>query len=289
MKRRRGAKVALGVAGAVVGAAVLLAGAGWLGLRIEPGPFPAHSETTPELAAVGLPSGLPEPVRRHYQVAMGDRIPQVETAVMWGRADFKVNGLWTPMRFKSYTVAGRDFRRDMEITWFGHPVLYGSDTYLAGEGRLDISGLVNVSEAGERIDQGQNLALWGEALYTTPSALVLDPRVRWEPVDAHTARLIVPFGDDEEALTAEFDPQSGLLRSVTGMRYRGQKATKTPWRGEFSEWRPLHGMEVPHRVEGIWEDEREPYAIFEIEGAEYNVDVSGKVPGNGQRAQGGAP
>lgn len=177
----------------------------------------------------------------------------------------------------------------MEITWFGRPVLYGSDTYLAGEGRLDISGLVNVSEAGKKIDQAQNLALWGEALYTTPSALVLDPRVSWEPVDAHTARLVVPFGEDEETLAARFDPDTGLLRSVSGMRYRGQETTKTPWRGEVSEWRTLHGMEVPHRVAGVWEDEREPYAIFEVEGAEYNVDVSDKVPEIGQRAQGGAP
>jgi hypothetical protein len=96
-------------------------------------------------------------------------------------------------------------------------------------------------------------------------------------MDAHTAHLIVPSREGEESLWVEFDPETGLMRSVSGMRYRGQEGTKTPWRGEFSEWRTLHGIKVPHQNVAIWVDEGRPYGIFRIEGAEYNVDVSGKV------------
>ena len=220
-----------------------LVGVGWLGLRVKPAPFPPHPERTPTLGTAELPSDLPEPVRRHFQATLGG-----------------------------------EFRRDMEITWFGIPVLRGTDAFLVGQGSLMITGLLNVSSRGGKLDQGQNLAMWAEAPFTTPSVLVLDPRARWEPIDAHTARLIVPFGDREETLRVEFDPETGLMRSVSGMRYRDHENTKTPWRGEFSEWRTLHGIKVPHRNVAIWADEGGPYGIFRIEGAEYNVDVSGRIP-----------
>jgi hypothetical protein len=65
---------------------------------------------------------------------------------------------------------------------------------------------------------------------------------------------------------------------MSGMRYRNQEETKTLWRGEYSQWRTLHGIKVPRRLVGVWEDQGEPYVILDLEGAEYNVDVSEKIP-----------
>jgi hypothetical protein len=70
------------------------------------------------------------------------------------------------------------------------------------------------------------------------------------------------------------------------MRYRNREKTKTPWRGELSDWRSLHGIKVPHRNLAIWEDQQEPYGIFEIEGTEYDVDVSEKIPPDSFEAEG---
>ncbi len=127
--------------------------------------------------------------------------------------------------------------------------------------------------------------MWGEAPFTTPSALILDPRIRWEPIDATSARQIVPFANREESLRVEFDPETGLMRRMSGMRYRGREETKSPWRGEFSEWRAIHRIQSPHRAVAAWEDEREPYGTFEIEGAEYNVDVSETIPKSGSEGE----
>jgi hypothetical protein len=167
-------------------------------------------------------------------------------------------------------------RRHFRAT-LGEQILRGSDAYLGGEGSLETTGLLNTSSRGETFVQGQNLAMWAEAPFTTPPVLVLDPRSRWEPIDAHTARLVVPFGEREQTLRAEFDLENGLMTSMCGMRYRNREKTKTPWRGEFSEWRTLRGIQTPRRNAAIWEDQREPYGIFEIEGTEYNVDVSDKI------------
>lgn len=114
-----------------------------------------------------------------------------------------------------------------------------------------------------------------------PSVLVLDPRVRWEPIGHTSARLIVPFGEHKESLRVEFDPETGLMKRMSGIRYRDQEEMKTPWHGEYAEWRTVHGIKVPHRVVGAWEDWEKPYAILDLEGVEYNVDVSGKIPDAG--------
>ena len=97
--------------------------------------------------------------------------------------------------------------------------------------------------------------MWAEASFTTPSALVLHPRVRWEPIDDTPARLIFPFGErEEDSLRVEFDPETGLMTRMSGMRYRGQEETKTPWSGEYSDWGTARGIKVPHRLVGTWED-----------------------------------
>jgi hypothetical protein len=109
--------------GVVAGSLALLVGVGWLGLQVKPKAFSPHPEGTRELDAPELPSDLPEPVRRYFRATSGERVPRIETAVVWGRGEFNLNGmLWFPMRFKSYHVAGREFRRDMELTWFGLPI-----------------------------------------------------------------------------------------------------------------------------------------------------------------------
>jgi ABC-type transport system involved in cytochrome bd biosynthesis fused ATPase/permease subunit len=64
--------------------------------------------------------------------------------------------------------------------------------------------------------------------------VLLDRRVRWEPIGANTARLVLPFGEEEDSLRVEFDPRTGLMTQMSGMRYRGGEERKTPWRGEAS-------------------------------------------------------
>jgi uncharacterized protein DUF6544 len=270
------------VAVATAGASALLVSVGWLGLKIAPKPFPPHSEGTGELYMAEPSSDLPEPVQRYLRATLGEGVPQIETSVVWGRGYFNLNGLlWFPMRFRAYNVAGQEFHRDMELTWFGMPIFRGYDAYRNGKGSLEFAGLlgiVHVSDSGEKVDQSDNFVMWTEVPFTTPSALALDPRVHWEPIDDNSARLIFPFGDQEDSLRVEFEVESGLITRMSGMRYRDQEETKTPYRGEYSEWRTVHGIKIPHRPVATWEDQEEPYVILDIEGAEYNVDVSDKIP-----------
>src|ERR671933_200379 len=133
-----------------VGLLALVVGVGWLGLQIKPKPYPPHPAGTGEIATTELPSGLPEPVYRHFHATLGEEVPQIETAVVWGRGEFNFNGLvWFPVRLKSYHKAGREFRRDLELTWFGMPIFRGYDAYIGGKGTFEFTGLfglLNVSD-----------------------------------------------------------------------------------------------------------------------------------------------
>lgn len=170
---------------------------------------------------------IPEPVKRYYEAAAGSVVPKVKSAVVWGKAKLRINGIWMPVRFKAYYIPGQAFLRYIEVTWFGKTVLKVSDSYMNGEGVLKIEGLLNKRETGEKIDQGQNLAMWGEAVFM-PSVFFTDTSTRWEAVDDETVLLVIPSGKQNDSLDFKFDLKTGLISQIWAMRYKGQNEEKTP-------------------------------------------------------------
>ncbi len=256
----------------VLGLLVLLAGALWLGLRTEPAPYPPYEQGAPALETVALPEGLPSPVARYYRTIIGDQIPLVRSAVVSGRARLRLFGLRFPARFRFVYIAGRAYRHDIEVTFFGRPLMRVHEVYREGEARLELP--VGVIEGEPKVNAAANLGLWGESIWL-PSILVTDPRVRWEALDDTSARLVVPFGDEEDVFTATFDPQSGLLVSLEAMRWKEPESeVKLRWSNAPLGWRAFHGVLIPSPASTTWQDERSPWAVWTIEEVAYNVDVS---------------
>jgi hypothetical protein len=98
---------------------LLFLGIGWLGFQIKPRPFSVQSRRHYR-GTIDLPPDLPEPVRRHFLTIAGPHVPCVESVVVWGRGKIR-RGLWLPIRTWVAHVPGYDFRRYMEVTWFGRP------------------------------------------------------------------------------------------------------------------------------------------------------------------------
>jgi hypothetical protein len=264
--RARRRRVLLYLAGGL-GAA---AGALRLGLRVEPQPLPAPAPRAGYVGAVRLPGGLPAPVERFYRTLYGDQVPVVDSAVISGRGRMRIAGLTFPARFRFSHVTGQDYRHYIELTVLGRPVLTVDEWFLGGTARLHLPS--GVSE-GAKVDQGANLALWAEAVWM-PSVWVTDPRVSWESIDASSARLRVPFGEAVETFTVSFDPETGLLRRLESLRFKGASdATKTPWTNEAVTWGDLDGRLVPVRATVTWGDDGEPWAELRAEDIVYNADL----------------
>ena len=257
----------------VVGGLVTLVGIGWLGFQVPPANFPRPPNDPRYFGTVALPSNLPTPVHRYLQTAFGENIPRVESMVAWGRAEANF-GLWMPLRYRLTHWPGHAFKREMEVTWFGYPVLRALDQYFDGKG---MTGPVGNLATGPAVDQGANMILWAEAPLM-PSLLVTDERIRWEAINDQSARLYFPFAGQEDSLTVYFDPESGLISQMAALRYRDVDSGKIPWRVDYEGWHEVDGSLVPTRVAVTWEDQGVPWSYWDFEGVVWNVDISHTLP-----------
>lgn len=262
-------KVAIGVTSGLA----VLAGVGWAGLHVPPANLATSYDAQRELGTVAVPDGLPAPVQRYFAVAFGEQVPRTESVVVTGRARANF-GIWVPLRYRLVHRPGYAFERDMEVTWFGLPVLKAVDRYVDGTG---MTGPLGHEATGPAVDQGANMILWAEAPLM-PSLWISDERIRWEAIDDEAARLHFPFRDTMDELIVHFDPASGLVAHITAHRYRDAESGKVPWRVDFLSWQTVHGVKVPARVAVAWEDQGEPWSYWDFEHVFWNVDIANSIP-----------
>jgi hypothetical protein len=251
----------------------------WLGLRVRPRPFPPYPEQTPTRNTAELPGNLPEPVSRFYETILGDRIPIIESAVITGRGSLRFRGITFPARLRFTHDAGLGYRHYIEATIFGFPLMKVNEHYLDGKSRMELP--VGVIENEPKVDMAANLGLWGESVWL-PSIFVTNPRVRWEPIDDTTARLVVPFGEEEDSFTVTFDAESSLMQSMEALRYReATDDAKIPWLLEALECKTFHGVRIPSLASVTWQDEGTPWLIIEVEEVAFNVDIEEYIRARG--------
>jgi hypothetical protein len=237
--------------------------------------FPAKSG---DAENIPLPAGLPAPVERFYRQVYGDTVPVIDSLVVTGRAKMRVMGITFPARFRFTHVAGQGYRHYIETTVFGLPIMKVNERYLGGKSRLELPFGI---EEGPKVDQAANLGLWAETLWV-PAIFVTDPRVRWEPVDNQTALLIVPFGEQEQQFVARFDPETGMLRFLESMRYKGTDSeSKTLWINEALQWGAVQGNTTAVVSAATWFDEGTPWAVFTVEDLRTNVDIQEYIQAKG--------
>jgi hypothetical protein len=272
-------RIAAIVIASIASLVVLLAVLAWLGLHVKPKPFAPYPEQTPPLDTVNLPADLPAPVARFYQTSIGDEVPVIESAVITGRGRLRFAGITFPARLRFTHDAGLGYRHYIEATVFGFPLMRVNEWYLDGKGRMELP--VGVIENEPKVNQAANLGLWGESVWL-PSIFITDPRVRWEPIDDTTARLIVPFGEEQDSFTVTFDPQTGLISTMEALRYReATDEAKIPWLLDALEWQTFHGVEIPSHSSVTWQDEGTPWLVIEVEEVVYNVDIDEYIRARG--------
>ena len=253
---------------------------GWLGLKIQPAPFPSYSAISATIATQPLPQNLPAPVERFYRKLYGEQIPVITSAVITGRAMVgPVPGFPKfPARFRFIHEAGKNYRHYIEATWFGFPIMWVNESYIDGKDLQEVPWAK--VENDPHADQAGNLGLWSESIWF-PALFVTDPRVRWLPVDDQTAILQVPFEDSYERYVVRFDPNTGLIEWLESMRYKGDTGRKVLWLNQTLEYRTISGQKIGAVGAATWVDDGKPWAVFTVEEITLNSDVSQYVRAKG--------
>jgi hypothetical protein len=247
---------------------------GWLGIQIRPKPFSPFPVEKRNSKTIPLPGGLPMPVERFYTTVYGDEIPVIETEVILGRGVLKpFMNIPLPARFVFVHNAGKDYRHYFEATMFGIPILKVNEGYIDRKSFFESPMASFTNEPNS--NQAANLTLWAEAIWF-PALWVTDPRVHWEPVDANTALLYVPFENDEENYLVRFNPETGLIDTMETMRYRdtGDDQPKIPWILRNEHRQTMAQGSVRSVGSAMWLDQGSPWAYFDVEEIIFNVDVS---------------
>ncbi len=255
---------AVAVGGAACAAAVLALGAwrwraGTRRLRrtIESARLP-HATRRVDFAAI---ASLPPPVRRYFETALSDGQPIVAAANLEHAGTFDA-GAKAPewRRFTStqrVVTRARGFDWDAKIAVFPGVAVRVHDAYVEGDGFLhaSVAGLVTVAHlqgAGD-IARGELLRFVAEAAWY-PTALLPGEGVRWEAIDARSARATVRDRDVEASLVFGFADDGSIDTVYAEARGRtvGRDIVPTPWRGRFWNAVRRDGMLVPLDGEVSW-------------------------------------
>lgn len=236
---------------------------------IEPARFAVH-----EL------EGLPPPVQRYLRIALREGQPVIASLRMRHAGTFNIGDdreQWRPFTSDQLVVTRRPgFDWDGRVTMMPGLTVRVHDAYVAGEGVLHaaVLGFFTVADLrGTReVAEGELMRFFAECPWY-PTALLPSQGVRWEPLDAQSAKATLTDGDITVSLTFTFtgDGLIDTVRAESRWRTVGERIIPTPWQGRFWNYEERDGMRVPMEGEVAWllPDGPRPYWRGRIADLEY--------------------
>jgi hypothetical protein len=205
--------------------------------------------------------GLPAPVQAYFAKALSEGQPKVASVRVRHEGAFNMGE--TTDRWKPFTSYQRVITRPPSFEWnarirllpgFGVRV---REAYVAGEGLLQakLFGVFTVASArgGGDFARGELMRFFAEAAWY-PTALLPSQGVRWEALDARSARATLAHGSISVTLRFSFgaDALVDTVQAEARGRMVGKEIIATPWRGRFWNYAEREGMRVPLEGEVAW-------------------------------------
>lgn len=206
-------------------------------------------------------TGLPAPVQAYFRTVLREGRPMVAGVRVHHRGSLNLGDTtarWRPFLSDQRVVTRRPgFHWDARVRMMPGVTVRVHDAYVAGEGVLQAAllGLLPVADlrGSREIAEGELMRFFAEAAWY-PTALLPSQGVRWEAVDARSAR--ATLSDDSIALTLLFTFDANGLIDTVGAEARGRRVGEetiaTPWRGRFWNYEERDGMRVPLEGEVAW-------------------------------------
>ena len=200
---------------------------------------------------------LPAPVQRYFETVLPEDQRPVRTArleqegtIQMGEGD---DG-WKPFAATQHvTVDPPGFVWDATVEMAPFVDARVVDAYHDGTGTLRATAFglpVMSADPGPELDEGELLRYLAEAVWV-PTALLPSAGVDWTAVDGDSARATLTDGDVRATLRFRFG-EDGLVRAVSGRRYREETDHEAVWAGRFDAYERHDGRLVPTEGEVAW-------------------------------------
>lgn len=234
---------------------------------------PTRTFTTTDLA------DLPEPVQRYLQRSLKEGQLYIETVRLKqiGSLRLSPTQAWKPFTAEQYfTVNPPAFVWRVKVNFSPLIWVKGRDKYVNRQAEMLIKLLstLPVARAHDPKTTAGALIRYVAELFWFPTALVNNPNLRWEAVDAASVKLVMCDGEIVAPVTLHFDENGDIVKLVCEERYRSADDPRpTRWHVSFSEYREFEGVRIPSQGEVGWEPETGYYSWFRasITDIEFNV------------------
>jgi hypothetical protein len=211
----------------------------------------------------------------HHSQAAGKTSANTVRLKQRGLFRMKEGQNWVPFEAEQYyTVDPPAFVWKATMRMSPFVWIKGRDMFNAGRGHMLIKllGLIPVvNMKGPKLDQAVLQRYLSEITWF-PSAAV-SKYIRWEEVDALSARATITSGDVSASALFYFD-ESGRPTGLTAQRYRlaGSDFVLDTWETPNGEEREMGGLLIPAKAAAQWKLSTGdlPYARIEITEIEYN-------------------
>jgi len=227
---------------------------------------------------------LPEPVQKYLRVVGVVGQPRVHhfRAEWRGRIRTTADDPWMEFTAEQYNFPDEPARFFlMDATRSGLPV----DVLHAFEGgsaamRVRLVSLFPIVDAdGPEATRAEVVTLLNDLCLLAPAALI-DPSIRWEPIDERSVRAEYTVGSNTISAVLLFNQVGELVDFVSDDRLAasadGSEFTRQRWSTPVGEYRPFGPLRVMSRGEGRWHPREGEFAYIELE--LMDLEVNGGAP-----------
>ncbi|GAB3638099.1 hypothetical protein GCM10027422_36890 [Hymenobacter arcticus] len=215
-------------------------------------------------------AGLPAPVQRYFRHVLREGQLYLRGLRWRHTGQFK-----TDLQHDWVTIAGEQYvtADPPGFIWQGTTRWFTArDEYVAGRGALTVrllGAMPIVRGHGPHYNQGELLRWLSESILL-PTALLPSQRLRWQAVDAHSARLLFTYRDETLTCLMRFNGADELVQCET-QRYFGAD-TLLPWVVRCAHYQERHGVRIPTELEANWllAGRLQPYARFTVRELAYD-------------------
>lgn len=209
-------------------------------------------------------AGLPAPVARYFRTALPEGQPLIRHASIRWRGDFNLGqpgrDQWVPFfALQEFSTHPPGFVWDARMNMAaGIPVLV-RDTLLGNTGTMHgaVLGLVPIVDVRDTpaMRTSALLRYLGEAAWF-PTALLPIQGIRWDAIDASTARATLTIGATTVSAEYRFGTD-GLIASISSSERTYDDGrhppSRHPWGGSYLRYEARHGIRVPAESEVAWD------------------------------------